>query len=138
MKGLINRSIISVLRQCTMQTGPGGDSNANDDEGKSSETTGFCAIACRTPLRSFAFLRREYHPRQGGAATLSAGSGWFPFYTNAKKPDNNGINTVVNTGKKITGDCSLKKTKNGLDMGSTSFFCYYFYNTWAVFYAFYF
>jgi len=55
------------------------------------------------------------------AVTLSTGSGWFPFYTNAKKPDNNGINTVINTGKKITGDCNLKKTKNSLDMGSTSF-----------------
>ena len=84
-----------------MQTGPRGDSNANDEGGKST-------------------LHREYHPRQGGAATLSTGSGWFPFYTNAKKPDNNGINTVANTGKKITGDCSLKKTKNGLDMGSIS------------------
>ena len=103
-----------------MQTGPGGDSNANDEGGKSSETTGCCAIACCALLRSLAILRREYHPRQGGAVTLSAGSGWFPFYTNAKKPDNNGINTVANIGKKITGDCSLKKSKNGLDMGSTS------------------
>jgi hypothetical protein len=40
-----------------------------------------------------------------------------------KKPDNNAIITVANTGKKITGDCSLKKIKNGLDMGSTSV-CY--------------
>jgi len=63
---------------------------------------------------------RECHPRQGGAGTFSTGSGWFPFYTNAKKPENNGINKVPNTGKKITVDCSLKKPKNGLDMGSTS------------------
>ena len=108
-----------------MQTGPGGDLNANDEGGKSSETTGCCAIACRALLRSLAILRREYHPRQGGAVTLSAGSGWFPFYTNAKKPDNNGINTVANIGKKITGDCSLKKSKNGLDMGSTSFLSFF-------------
>ena len=68
-------------------------------------------IACRAPLRSLAFLRREYHPRQGGAGTPATGSGCFPFYTNAKKPEDSGINTVANTGKKITGDCSLKKPK---------------------------
>ena len=40
-----------------------------------------------------------------------------------KKPDNNAIITVANTGNKITGDYNLKKTKDGLDMGSTSV-CY--------------
>ena len=32
----------------------------------------------------------------------------FRFTQMQKKPDNNGINTVANTGKKITGNCSLK------------------------------
>jgi hypothetical protein len=81
--------------------------------------TSSAILVARSALRSPAFLRRDYHPRQGGAVTLSAGSGWFPFYTNTKRQDKNGINTVANTGKKITGECSLKKTKNGLDMGST-------------------
>jgi hypothetical protein len=54
------------------------------------------------------------------AGTLSTGSGWFPFYTNPKKLENNSITTMANTGKEITGDCSLKKPKNGLDMGSIS------------------